>query len=56
MACPLKGLHHRPMVRKTCIKWIKSPPAVLIYMVIIACAGLLALLAAAEIFHWVLMR
>jgi hypothetical protein len=41
------------------MKRIKSPPSVLVFLMIVGCATLLvfvALVAAAATFHWLLMR
>ncbi len=38
------------------MKRFKSTPVVMVFLLIVSCAALLALLAVAEIFHWLLMR
>ena len=38
------------------MKRFKSPPFVLVFLLIAYCAALLALVITAEIFHWLLMR
>jgi hypothetical protein len=38
------------------MKRFRSPPFVLMYLLIVCCAALLSLVAAAETFHWLLMR
>ena len=38
------------------MKQIKSPPGIVVYVMIVGCAALIMMVAVAEIVHWMLLR